>query len=284
MAGCDSKDRESVESIQDSLAEEKTDQWESKDTVFQNEESEENSVVEEPVLDRTVDLTNYSAYIKKMWIVEGWDREYYGDSYSISLVIIQIEEGRIRGYFCINDSIDFYYMHLDVWRDVVPEFNGIIYDGTAECECDYKDGREGKLAITFCENDRIEVRLNDNEKQSYLLRPYNISDEIFRKEPTSYEVELDSWGIVTLFYSTSDSRHSIPRVLLTNNQGDILYDFSTGYAHGSEVLEIVIEDANGDGLQDVKVVTDFSLFPDEDRTEWFFYQIEDGLFSEGTWQ
>ena len=74
----------------------------------------------------------------------------------------------------------------------------MIYDRTAECEYDYKNGSVGALAIIFCENDRIEVRLNGNEEQSYLLRPYNVSDEMFLGEPVTIEVELDSWGKVTL--------------------------------------------------------------------------------------
>ena len=228
----------------------------------------------EPAEGRAVDLTDYRAYLKKIWIVEGWNLAYDGDTYPISLVITQMEEGYIRGYLEIGHSVTYNYMNLDIWKDKTPEFEGMIYDGTAECEYDYKDGREGTLAITFCENDRIEVELDGNKEQRYLLRPYNISDEEFCDEPTFHEVELDSWGTVTLCYATYNARHPYPWVLLLNEQGDILYRF-TGFINGSEVSEVIIEDMNGDGLQDVEIVTCMSdSYWDKD----YYYQMQNGLF------
>ena len=148
------------------------------------------------VIDKVVDLTDYGAYLKKLWIVEGWND---GAAYPVSLVITQMEEGSIKGYFCVDEFITFYYRNLALWKDRTPEFAGVIYDGTAKCEYDYKNGSVGSLSITFCENDRIEVRLDGNEKQSHLLKPYNVSDVEFLDEPTTIEVELDSWGMVTYF-------------------------------------------------------------------------------------
>lgn len=68
---------------------------------------------------------------------------------------------------------------------------------------------------------------------------------------------------------------------LINEQGDILYEFSAGYQNDSEVLEIIVEDMNEDGLKDVEVVTYFSDMPDVYRFEWYFYQEEDGFFNFG---
>lgn len=109
------------------------------------------------------------------------------------------------------------------------------------------------LKILFCDNDRIKVELEGNETKQYLLRPYNISDEKFSEELTTIEVELDSWGTVYLAYGNYASRHSIPRVMLINNQGDILYIFSGNYQHGSMVCDVVIEDIDGDRLKDIRV-------------------------------
>ena len=187
-----------------------------------------------------------------------------------------MEEGSIKGYFCVDEFITFYYRNLALWKDRTPEFAGVIYDGTAKCEYDYKNGSVGSLSITFCENDRIEVRLDGNEKQSHLLKPYNVSDVEFLDEPTTMEVELDSWGTVTLFYANCEWDY--PWVLLLNEQGDILYSFDGYWIDTSGVLDIKVEDINGDGLKEVEVVTYFPDFPDEYQYKCYFYQMEEGVF------
>lgn len=246
---------------------------ETDETATQESLVEEENASDEPVADRNIDLTHYSSYLKKIWIVEGWND---GAAYPVSLVITQMEEGYIKGYFCVDEFILFYYRNLALWKDRTPEFTGTIYDGTAECEYDYKNGSVGTLSITFCENDRIEVRLDGNEEESYLLRPYNVSDEEFLGEPTTIEVELDSWGTVTLFYANCEWDY--PWVVLLNEQGDILYFFDGYWIDSIEVLDINVEDINGDGLKEVEVVTYFPDFPDEYRFECYFCQMEEGVF------
>ncbi len=59
---------------------------------------------------------------------------------------------------------------------------------------------------------------------------------LFRDYHVSYEIELESWGIVNMFYANSADGHSIPLVFLTNKQGDIIYQFSAAYQSDSEVL------------------------------------------------
>lgn len=134
------------------------------------------------------------------------------------------------------------------------------------------------LKILFCDNDRIKVELEGNETKQYLLRPYNISDEKFSEELTTIEVELDSWGTVYLAYGNYASRHSIPRVMLINNQGDILYIFSGNYQHGSMVCDVVIEDIDGDRLKDIRVDTTLDKENPMSMFEAYFYQKESGLF------
>lgn len=278
MVSCGLKVEESNEIIQDSLSEKKINQWKSEETIPWEEEYEEEAVADAFIDDRTVDLTDFSSYLKKIWIVEKWD---FGADYPVSLVITQIEEGYIEGYFRLDGFVGSDYFRLGEWQDKIPKFYGLIYDGTAKCEYDYRDGREGVLTIAFCGNDRIEVEVDRDEAQIYLLRPYHISDIKFRDDPTSYNVELDCWGTVTLFYANVDANHSLPWVLLLNEKGDILYAFSGRFHTGSEVLEIVIEDMNGDGLKDVEVITYFPSVPNEYRFEWFFFQLEDGIFYMG---
>lgn len=233
-------------------------------------ENEEEVVSNEPVDDRTNDLTDYSSYLKKIWIEEEWS--FNDHDWSDSLVITKIENGHIEGYYgSVRDD----YFNLSNNQDGLYRFTGEIIDGIAECE--YVVGRNHPLMIIFYENDYIRVEGDGDAYRSHLLRPYHVSDWQFCGEPITYEVELDSWGTVTLFYANLEDRHSYPWVLLLDDQGDILYKFPGRFQIDSEVSEVIIEDVNGDGLKDVEVVT-CTNGTDEDRMEWFFYQTEDGLF------
>jgi len=61
---------------------------------------------------REVDLTDYSAYLRKIWIVDG--RE--GKAYLVSFVITKLEDGEIEGYLIFKDSVDYYYFALSLGR------------------------------------------------------------------------------------------------------------------------------------------------------------------------
>ena len=84
--------------------------------------------------------------------------------------------------------------------------------------------------------------LNEDETQSYLLGPYNISDIEFCSDQTIKKVEIDSWGKINFFYASYNAPHPYPWILLINDEGDILYHFMTEYQNASEVKEIIIED------------------------------------------
>ncbi len=277
LAGCERKSEKSNEEMQEDYSQEET-----VTAADQKTEPEDNETMQETVSEnRIVDLTDYSSYLKKIWIVDGWEEEERRWDFPISLVFTQMERGAVEGYFYIGGMISSDYFHILERKKTPPQFQGMIYDGTAECEYDNDDGGKGMFSLTFCGDDWIEARLEEDENQCYLLRPYNISDKELRDNQVSYEVELDSWGTVNLFYANSDDNHSLPQVFLINEQGDILYQFLTGYQTDSEVLEIIVEDMNRDGLKDVEVVTYFSDIPDIYRFEWYFYQEEDGFFYHG---
>ena len=254
FAGCEKETDETV--AQDSLVEEKT------------VSNELETVSAEPVDDRIIDLSDYSSYLKKIWIEKEWSSKDYG--WSDSLVITKIENGHIEGYYgSVRDD----YFNLSVGQEGLYPFKGEIYDGVAECE--YIDVRNNLFTITFYENDYI--RVERDVYRNNLFRPYHVSDWQFRGDSITYEVELDSWGTVTLFYANLEDRHSYPWVLLLDGQGNILYKFPGRFLSDSKVSEVVIEDVNGDGLKDVEVITCMNG-SDEDRTEWYFCQLEDGLF------
>jgi len=187
----------------------------------------------------SIDEFKIETYLKKIWIVDKWES---GVDYPISFVITQADGQTIGGYLRIDDFIDFQYFRR------------------------------------FENDNNVKAKIDENESQVYNLRPYNISDLEICNEPTTYEVEIDSWGTVQLFYAVCDEEHPVPWILLTDNQGNILYHFPDDLTTGSEVKEVIIEDMNEDGLNDIKVVAYLSYAPDEYRFEDYFYQTQDGHF------
>lgn len=223
----------------------------------------------------SIDEFKIETYLKKIWIVDKWES---GVDYPISFVITQADGQTIGGYLRIDDFIDFQYFRRWDKKEIIPEFKGTMDSETAKCEYDYKNGNKGKFEIYFENDNNVKAKIDENESQVYNLRPYNISDLEICNEPTTYEVEIDSWGTVQLFYAVCDEEHPVPWILLTDNQGNILYHFPDDLTTGSEVKEVIIEDMNEDGLNDIKVVAYLSYAPDEYRFEDYFYQTQDGHF------
>ena len=221
---------------------------------------------------------DYSVYLKKIWIVDGWREQ----EEQISCIFTNFDNGRVEGYYSVNGMVIYGYDPYD-GAIKASKFDVTLCDRSCEFEFQEKN-RKGQIVLTFSEESKIETKLIEGDKiQDYMLRPYNIKDETYRDEPTIFKTELDSWGSVYLFYAHSDSSHSIPEVLLINEQGDILYWFSAGYHHASEVFDVVVKDINGDGLKDVDIITYFSYaYTDTDTGsdlyEWLFYQKDNGLF------
>ena len=261
------------------------------------EESQREAVTEElaadePMDDRVVDLTDYSTYLRKVWCMKGesTDSPYPDNNVPVSLVITQIEEGSIQGYFDDTPFVYADYFCLPRREKRTPEFHGTIYNGTAECRCDYKDGREGTLTITFCGDDRIEAVLDGNDEQRCLLRPYHISDADYFKtylygENIDFETVLGVWGTVTVHAVNPFQTNVGPYLFLLNEQGDILYMIDDEFFEDFEILEVIVEDMNEDGLEDMMVTTSVSYLQEGDWIAYEYerplYQLENGQFVGG---
>ncbi|MCI9400142.1 MAG: hypothetical protein HFJ07_10070 [Lachnospiraceae bacterium] len=249
-------------------------------TETRSTETETNEII-------TSDDIDYSYYLKKIWIVDGMEEdEGWGP---ISLVITQIENGKIKGYVREGGMIgDNYYFYKDHYKHkYLNEFIGSIHNSEARCQYDSKiiDGDEiiynkHSFKLDFYGINKLKAEVNDNVEETYELRPFNVSDYEYLNQPTIKEIDLDLWGNVYLFYANMESNHTIPLIFLTDEQGNILYKFSAAYHHASEVYNILVEDMNGDGLKDVKVTTYFSYVEEKlVLYEWIFYQKEDGFFT-----
>ena len=219
---------------------------------------------------------DYSSYLKKVWIVED---DYSGER-MLSCVITDITGNEIEGYCYVGQRVlGIFNAQSRSNNNEKPNFHTVICDGAFQLEVSKlqygEEDRTGTACLKFCEGDRIEVTLTEEgNSEQYLLRPYNILDESLRDDPTIFQIELDSWGIVNMVYANTESNHSIPNIYLTNDQGDILYNFLADFQHASEVSEVVVEDMDGDGLKDVEVIT----FIGSSQFEWYFFQKENGRF------
>ena len=260
-----------------------------RDEENQREDVTEKLAADEPVDDRSVDLTDYSSYLNKIWCMNG-ENPKPDNEVPVSFVITQIEDGSIQGYFDDTAYVYARYFRLPQSEEHIYEFYGTIYDGTAECRCYYKDGREGTLTITFCGDDRIETVLDGDNEKRCLLRPYHITDANYSHaylygETIDFETELGVWGTVTVHAANPYIRTLSPELFLLNEQGDILYGMDREFFADYEILEVIVEDMNEDGLEDMMVTTSVSYLQDGDWIAYEYerplYQLENGQFVGG---
>jgi len=92
----------------------------------------------------------------------------------------------------------------------------------------------------------------------------------------------EKWGKVKIVVGRKDSNKSSPIAVMVNEQNEILYDFDASYKSGTVIEEVNIADGNGDGLQDVEIVTYFfdndGVATDMEPLRWPFYQDAEGTF------
>ncbi len=261
-------------------------------TVIKAEERAEN--------DANSDAIDYGEYLYKIWVSDEWidnDIQLPCDN-GISFCITQIKNGIVEG-------------KVSKRRVVEPgeayELQGIIEKGKVECQFDMGEGGyKGNFCFEMKGKDEIIVKLQYEyrddtgkiiiyEGQDY-YRPYNLSmiEEITVAK--TVEVDLDLWGtawIAVGWFDTS-TPHSFKYygiAYLINEDGDIFYKFRAPFRTGMWIVDVDLEDLNGDGLQDIKMVERMDEFPNiedavnfeaqEDDSEWHFFQREDGYFEKG---
>ena len=225
-------------------------------------------------------------YLYKIWIPENWDGSDTGTPHddAISFYITDIENGIIKGRL--------FEGFIARPNKNLTEFSGRIENGIGKVKFVNKYGNEGEIEIIFISENEMQVSLNYIQIKDYketvsiedgsIYKPYNLQDKkdfitiIFSKE-----TNIDSWGNVKLVGGRFDTTRAFYGVAyLTNENGDILYEFQAPFRTGAWIVEGYVEDINGDGLLDVRLIERFDADDIEDA-EWIFLQEEDGLFSDG---
>ena len=235
-------------------------------------------------LKESVDLFSYDQYLKKIWIVK--DRDTREDLFRpSSFYITKIENGIIEGKFSTNevaepDCYQYSFNPQKDWCDLI----GTVDNGVAKCQFSGESGYRGNIELVFKENNEVEATIEYIEQKyeeyylngNFIFRPYNLTDFQYSLNPIktrSFKTDLNYWGNVNFVTVIINGNKPYPKAFLTNDNDDILYCFNA-YQVGSEIIDVIIEDINGDGLKDVKMTISLLDF----EYDSIYLQMKNGLF------
>ncbi|MDE5946272.1 MAG: hypothetical protein K2G63_03035 [Oscillospiraceae bacterium] len=126
------------------------------------------------------------------------------------------------------------------------------------------------MTSTACqENENISVSDSYEYETSIIdnIKNHELSDI------KSYPVNLHFWGNVNITTGYIEAHHPYAVAYLTDEDNNILYQF-TGIINGYKIKNVLTEDVNNDGLEDIKIILDHS----SENLAYIFIQTEDGLF------
>ncbi|MCO5388585.1 MAG: hypothetical protein NHB14_25520 [Desulfosporosinus sp.] len=202
----------------------------------------------------------YHKYLKKTWIKKNEAENNSGNDVSFS--ISKIDNGKITGELMVVGPAPSY-------PNASANLNGIIINDTAECQ--FTDSRENKgtIKLVFKPNNEMEATITltnkaqDSKAQppvgTFQFVPYNLKDiEGFSPiQNQSFMVDLNSWGKVKFVSGKLTGGRHIPAVFyLTDDNGDILYNFQATLPYMVDVKAVSFEDVSKDGLKDIIIIVD----------------------------
>lgn len=226
----------------------------------------------------TNDAIDYNQYIKKTWVMEKGTNNF-------SFCISKIANGEITGRFTLN--VPAVPNQYDVGH-----LTGTIDKDTAECQFSDKVGNKGSLKLVFKENNQIEASIKYTDKLEvnkdvssdgdFLFKPYNLKD-IAGFSPLanqSFAVDLNYWGNVNFVSGKLTAGNHIPVVFyLTNEDGDILYDFNATLPYSVDINAVSFKDVNKDGLKDVIIIAADNYADSGKQIAAVYLQKVDGAFT-----
>ncbi|WP_315069488.1 hypothetical protein [uncultured Clostridium sp.] len=228
----------------------------------------------------TSDSIDYDQYTKKTWVSKnGTD-----DDVKFSFCISKIANGEIEGEFSTDGIAVINY------GGVVGKLAGKINNDTAECEFSDKEGNNGNVKLVFKANDEIEATIKYTNKSktykdlsldgTFLLKPFNLNDiDVFTPfKDQSFTINLNSWGNVKFVSGRYiGKKHIFTACYLTNEAGDVLYEFNSAFPYAADVKAVSFQDVNKDGLKDIIVIVGNS---DDSSSQivTVFFQKDDGSF------
>lgn len=224
---------------------------------------------------------DYGQYLRKTWVVDAWhggEDRYHA---CFSFVIMGIKDGIVEGLYDATGYIGSNHMRR--------KFQGQMRGQAVECSLYGESGSIGTMELSFLEENQIEavIILDEGVHRSsrYIFRPYSLYDvtDLYINPFGNYTrqlVEIDTWGEVNIVAGIICGYKSYPAVFLTDYSDNILFRFESGYQTSSEIYDVSVDDYDGDGLDDVRIVNYFPYEEDSVYIDRTFYQTEEGLFKE----
>jgi len=228
---------------------------------------------------------DYKRYLKYIWIPDDWNEN---NNSSSSLRIDKVVDGVVSGRFCSELAIPEWFNNPEEYLKYNDNnMSGELINGVAECVFD--GCGKGNIRIEFIGKNSIKAEIKYTEKDesrkefedgTFIYRPYKIKDHLLFVVNDNLEVEtkLDSWGNVRIVSGQQETSHAVPVIYMTDQDDNILYRFGAPYQHDSYAKEVIVEDMNGDGFQDVRIITSINDTPPEYDFIWNFFQLENGWF------
>lgn len=210
------------------------------------------------------DDIEWDNYLNKVWIDENWcsEKEYV----YYSFIITKRKGNRIEGHFAINEIInpDIFLYSINE-KEKYGKFTGIIEENEATCDLLWKEKIDEVIKVQFMEESKIKVVMdfNQNSAQSKInyYKPYSIYDQederVIFNDSENEEI-LEKWGNVKLVSRVRCEKKGrrVLFVYLTDNAGNILYDFAPPkyFPYETSVCEYLFDDIDKDGLEDLILI------------------------------
>lgn len=232
--------------------------------------------------------TDYSNYLKKIWIVENWTAGAYEFP---SFVLMEIENGIVKGKYSTYAVAepDFYFYTLEESK-YLGQLSGEVMNEPVTLKFSDGAGNTGNVVLTL-DGNGVNAEISYLEKgENYKdidldgefdFKPYNLEniEDLETLDEYSTHVDLNSWGAVKFVAGEVDTGDKIhPVAYITDDDNNILYVFKAPYKVGTRISSVTIEDINNDNLIDIKIITEFIYDDEIEPIEWVFMQQEDGMF------
>lgn len=229
------------------------------DTISIQSSQESNTQAVTETQTETESKTDYSQYLKKNWI-RNTDTNF-PENGGLSIVISSIKDDKIKGEISAVSSGPAYNMDSS-------GFEGTVDGDTAQCELvDDSRGNKGTVRLTFKSPGNLEaaVTITERSEDNIMTLPegtFEYSPDNLKNikgfepiEEQSFMVDLDSWGNVKFASGKLTAGNHIPTVFyLTDEVGNILYQFNTIFPYSVDVEAVSFKDLNKDGLKDIIII------------------------------
>lgn len=231
-------------------------------------------------------VIDYKQYLKKTWIRKT-DTNFPNNG-GLSFLISKIEDGKIQGKISAVG-------HGPAYNMDIAEFEGTVNKDTAECQLiNDSRGNKGTIKFLFKPNGTIAATIQITEKSgdtvmsipegTFEFAPDNLKNiQGFAPiENQTFMVDLNSWGKVKFVSGKLTAGNHIPvEFYLTNNDGDILYNFNAVLPYNVDVKAVSFEDVNKDGLKDIIIIVEGEEGTGQgnDAVGTVYFQKADGAFA-----